>query len=284
MKDSYSYPYYLLPTSPFHLETMPVFGTEERIEFFYKYKRDNEKLYIGNISKDILLLKTTDSLLESIKNYFLKKHFENPSIVSDVRKRIFPKICWLTDSYLKYGFKQPISVHYNPRTRQHVIHPGSIRSHVIHLFHQEKSVNCLYFNTGGVKFDFINSLGVFSKGDLLIHKDNLEIELVADHGSIIPHLNLEVTSVKANAPVWQDFISKRLSSNDFSIFCNEYIEILQPWCKPKEVANIEIIINNVTNTERDDILCKLIILAILGRSYNSEKLTVKHKIAIDTPA
>lgn len=282
MKDSY--PYYLLPTDPFHLETIPVFGTEERINFFYNYKRDSEKLYIGNVSKDILLLKKTDSLLKSINDYFLNKYFEDPSIVNDVRKRLFPKICWLTDSYFKHGFKKPLSVHYNPRTRQHVIHPGSVRSQIVHLFHQGSSVNCLYFNTGGVKFDFIYSLGVFSKGDLLLNKDNLEIELVADHGSIIPHINLDVTSVKSNATMWQDFISKRLASNDFSIFSNIDIEMLRPWYSKN--ANIEIYIKDIKSLDQNqisDIICKCVILSLIGKDHECDMFFIKHKIAIDTP-
>ena len=281
MKDSY--PYYLLPTEPFHLETIPVFGTEERINFFYNYKRDNEKLYVGNIDKDNLLLKESDVLLNSIKNYFSKKQFENEKIVNDFNKRLFPKVCWLANEYLKHGFKYPISVHYNPRIQRNVIHPGAIRNHIIKLFQQEQPVKCLYFNTGGVKFNFMNLLGIFSKGDLLEYVENLEIELIADHGSIIPHINLDPISVKPNIEKWQDFICTRLTSQDYRIFSNKYIEFLQPWCVAETEANIEIIISDVTNSEWNDIQCKLAILTVLGKSYESEKLTVKHKSVIDTP-
>ena len=279
-----SYPYTIPKDAPFHREAIPVFGTKERIEFFYKYKRDNEKLYVGNIDKDNLLLKESDVLLNSIKNYFSKKQFENEKIVNDFNKRLFPKVCWLANEYLKHGFKYPISVHYNPRIQRNVIHPGAIRNHIIKLFQQEQPVKCLYFNTGGVKFNFMNLLGIFSKGDLLEYVENLEIELIADHGSIIPHLNLDATSVKPNIENWQSFIRIRLASQEFSIFSNKYIEFLQPWCKSKEDANIEIIIGDVMNNEWDDIQCKATILAMLGNSYESKNLTVKHKIAIDTPA
>jgi len=278
-----SYPYTIPKDVPFHREAIPIFGTVERIEFFYKYKRDSEKLYVGNIATDNLLLKESNDLLNSIKNYFVEKQFENKNIVNDFNRRLFPKVCWLADAHFKQGFKYPISVHYNPRIRQNVIHPGSVRNHIIKLFQQEQPVKCLYFNTGGVKFDFMNLLGIFSKGDLLEYKENLEIELIADHGSIIPHLNLDPTSVKPNIEKWQDFIFARLTSQDFSIFSNKHVDFLQPWMVSEVDANIEIIIGDVTGSEWDDIQCKLAILAILGKSYSSGKLTVNHKRVIATP-
>jgi hypothetical protein len=285
MKDSY--PYVIPKDVPFHREAIPVFGTTERIEFFYKYKRDNEKLYVGTIDKDNLLLKAySDVLLNSISKYVFEKQFEfeNERIVSDFNRRLFPKVCWLADEYFKQGFKYPVSVHYNPRIQRNVIHPGSIRNHIIKLFQQEQPVKCLYFNTGGVKFEFMNSLSVFSKGDLLEYKENLEIELVADHGSIIPHLNLDVTSVNPNIEKWHGFIRTRLTGQEFRVFSNKPIDFLQPWYASKETASIEIIIGDVNSDERDDILCKATILAMLGKSYQSEKLTVTHKILIDTLA
>jgi hypothetical protein len=278
-----SYPYSLPQDCPFHLETIPIFGTIERIEFFYNYKRDNERLYVGNIDKDNLLLKESDDLLNSIKNYFFEKQFENEKIVNNFNRRLFPKVCWLTDAYFKQGFKYPISVHYNPRIQRNVIHPGAIRNHIIKLFQTEQAVKCLYFNTGGVKFEFLKSLNVMDKSVLLGYKSNMEIELVADHGSIIPHINLDATSVRPSIEKWQDFIRTRLTSQEFTICSNKHIDFLQPWSISNDTANIEIIIGDVNDNEWDDILCKAVILAVLGKSYESEKLTVKHKSVIDTP-
>lgn len=277
------YPYYLAPTGPFHLETLPVFGTEERIEFFYKYKRDSEKLYIGHIETHNLLLKKSNSLLSSIKQYFLFRQFENENIVKNFNRRLFPKVCWLTSAYFKSGFKYPVTVHYNPRIRANVMHPGGIRNHVIKLFHTAPKVNCLYFNTGGVRFEFIDSLRTFSKGDLLEYIDTLEIELVADHGSIIPYINLDTTTNTSNIETWQQFIRSRVSSTEFTIFSNKTIDFLQPWCVSEHDANIKITIGDVSGNEWEDIQCKAAILAILGKSYNSDNLTINQKILTTTP-
>jgi len=274
------YPYYLQPDEPFHLEAIPLFGLDEKIDFFYKYKRDNEKLYIGNIDKSNLLLKSSKPLFLSIKEYFLKTQYEDDKVADDVRKRLFPKMCWLVDSYFKKGFTHPITVHYNPRIKANVIHPGSIRSHVISLFYKQQLVNCLYFNTGGVKFGFMDSLRVFSKGDILLNKETLELELVADHGSIIPHINLDSKSVVPNVKDWHGLIRKRLTEQNFSIFSNAPLEVLHPWATSKDNARIEIIVKDVSKLSGEyyyDVICKSVILSIIGREYESEDLIVKFK-------
>jgi hypothetical protein len=186
----------------FHLETLPVYGTANRIEFLYKYKRPSENLYMGEIDVNNLLLTDTSSLLRSITEYFAKEHYLDNSIVTDNSKRLFPKVCWLTACFLKARFEYPVAVHYNPRIQQNIIHPGSIRNHVIKLFQNTPTVNCLYFNTGGVAFDFIESLRVIEQQELL-DSANLVIELVADHGAIIPHINLDPNPMLPNIDVGQ---------------------------------------------------------------------------------
>lgn len=279
------YPYSLSPTTWFHLEPIPVFGTEERVDFFHKYKRPTEHLYIGNIDAKHLALETSSSLIPRINNYFLQEQFLDENISEDVTKRLLPKICWLADSFFKIGFTHPVLVHYNPRIKQNVIHPGSVRSVIIRLFHTTLNANCMYFNTGGVNFDFMKSLRILTKDELLGYKENIDIEMVADHGSIIPHINLDIRSVKTNIKRWQEFIYRRLTSQTFSIFCNQDIKILRPWYVARaEDANIEIIIDKLqVNEIYDDIICKAVILSIIGKSYSSPSLTVKHKLTFSTP-
>ncbi len=266
-----SYPYKLNPSEPFHLETIPVYGTEQRIEFFYNYKRKTENLYIGNIKKENLLLKSSELLLKSITDYIKNKHYQDPDTVENFNKRLFPKICWLADTYLNSGFSHPLSVHYNPRIQSNVIHPGSIRNHIIKLFQKDDDVRCLYFNTGGVQFDFLESMEVFK----LTPSDDLEIELVADHGSIIPHINLDKHSVKSNVIQWNSFIRQRLSSSNFTIKANADIEVLRPWASTNGNIEIEIVCNN--QKEFTDDICRCLILSIIGRSFESNTLKVRHK-------
>lgn len=281
------HPYKLQPDGQFNLESIPVYGTEERVEFFYKYKRPAENLYTGYIDKSNLLLKDSKSLLDSIIAYFLKKQFLTPRevIVNNFNNRLLPKVCWIVDSFFKTGLKYPVAVHYNPRIQQNVMHPGSIRNHAIKLFQDTSLVNCLYYNTGGVEFEFMKSLKLVTGEDLLKHNDTMQIELVADHCSIIPHINLDASSVNLNVEKWHEFIYRRITSPTFTIYCNKSIGILVPWYKPADEAQIEIIIGDITDQhpEWNDIVCKCVILAILGRSYKSELLTVNHKLSFATP-
>ena len=286
MVDQNKHPYRIVPDIQFNLESIPVYGVEERIDFFYKYKRSSENLYLGNINKDNLLLKPSDSLLRSIEPYFKKKQFLDSRIVTDFSKRLFPKVCWLTDSLFKYGFKYPVCVHYNPRLQKNVIHPGSIRNHVIKLFQDTPDVNCLYFNSGGVGFDFMSSLKVVEKEELLKFKDDIQIELVADHASIIPHINLDYKSVTPNIERWQEFIYRRLTSPSFTMFCEEGIEIFVPWLTNKDKSNIDVQFNlpysKLPKNIKDDVVCKIAILAILGKSYQCDEFSITHKISFST--
>ena len=281
MKDSH--PYKIWPNAQFNLESIPVFGTEERVDFFYKYKRASENLYLGNIDKENLLLKNSQPLLESVARYFLFKQYLKENIVDNFSKRLFPKMCWLSDSFYKMGFKFPVAVHYNPRLQANVIHPGSIRNYVIKYFQESDPVNCLYFNTGGVEFDFMKTLTVVDKDYLLQHKDTMQIELVADHTAIIPHINLDPHSVKPNIVKWQEYIYRRIDSPSFTIYTNKEIDFLKQWYAPESEAYIKFEISDTTEERWEDIQCMCAILAIIGRSYTSKDLKVTHRLSFTPP-
>lgn len=276
------YPYSIPDQTSFHRESIPVFGSVERIEFFYKYKRTTENLYIGEIDKHHLMLIDSDSLLNSIRKYFDNRLYLSESLANYSANKLFPKICWLVNSFLTKGLTHPIAVHYNPRIQRNVIHPGSVRAQVIKLFQNTPNVNCLYFNTGGVEFEFLKSMKIFDKNELLNATDNMEIELVADHGSIIPHINLDASSVRPTVLSWQYFIYRRLLSSSFSVFST--IDVLQPWYADENNSNIQIYIKNESLiTDWPSLLCKAIILSIVGKSYESDTLTVVHKNSFETP-
>jgi hypothetical protein len=286
MNDQVKYPYRIDPFEPFILEYIPVFGTEEKINFFYKYKRKNENLYLGKINKDHLLLKSSDSLLRSIEPYFVKKQYLDTNIVTDLSKRLFPKVCWLTDSFFKKGFEHPVSVHYNPRLQRNVMHPGSIRNHIIQLFQDTPDVDCLYFNLGGVNFEFMSTMRIVEQDELIKLKDNIQIELVADHTSIVPHINLDYKSVVPNISRWQEFIYRRLTSATFTMSCNDNIEMFAPWITTEDKSYIDIkfskSIYSLSKNTRDDIICKIAILSILGKSYQCRHFTLTHKLSFST--
>jgi hypothetical protein len=166
------------------------------------------------------------------------------------------------------------------------MHPGSIRNHVIKLFQDVDDVNCLYFNSGGVEFDFMTSLRVVDQPELMKLKDDMQIELVADHTAIIPHINLDYKSVTPNVTRWQEFIYRRLTSPTFTMSCNDNLELFIPWITSEDKSNIDVKINEAVvkrpRTVQDDIICKIAILSILGRSYQCNDFSITHKISFST--
>lgn len=278
------YPYLIPNQTPYHRESIHVFGSKERIEFFYKYKRPTENLYIGNIDPAHLALRPMSDMYDQFYKYFQRQQYLDETVPGDINKRLFPKVCWLVDSLFKTGFKYPVMAHYNPRTQTNVVHPGSIRSRVVNLFQQNSSIKCLYFNTGGVEFDFIKDLRIFEKDELISYVDNMEIEMIADHGSIIPHINLDVTSVHVNIKKWHEFVYRRLISPTFTINLTAGIDLLAPWYADDDNADIEIHIDKSVNSAMYvEMVCKAMILAVVGKSYSSDLLTVKHKHIFENP-
>jgi len=282
-----AYPYFLPDKSHFNLGPIPINGTQQNIEFFYNYKQLSEHLYRGEIGKEHLLLKPSSSLLPEIIPFL--SNFEEYFRVIDIGerlRRILPKICWLADSFFKNGLAHPVCVHYNPRIQQNVIHPGGIRNHVIKLFHTWPTVDCFYFNTGGVKFNFMKSLEAVSLSKLLSYKETMHMKLIADHCSIIPHINLDPWSVDPNVTTWTEFVYRRLANPYFKISSNRPIPYLEPWTKSNDQYAIEITIDenvNESHPEWNDIVCKCIILSIIGKSYKSDLLNIVHKIVVTTP-
>jgi hypothetical protein len=221
------------------------------------------------------------SLLSPINQYIVKKQFLNENIFDSVYTRTLPKMCWLTDSFLKNGFKYPLSVCYNSNTQKNIVNRGGNRLQVLSLFQNSPTINCLYFNTGGVDFDFMKSLRLFDRGELSSYEENLEIELVNESNSIVPRINLDTNSLKPNVLIWHEFIRKRLASSTFTIFSNIDIDMLKPWYASENDANIKIHIKD--SSAWADIVCKCVILAIIGKSYESDSLTVIHKNSFETP-
>lgn len=282
-----AYPYFLKPDEQFHIKSLPIYTLESNVNFFYSHKQSDENLYIGSIDKEHLFLKHSHSLLNEIKPFLV--HYKRYFRVVDVRdrlRRILPKVCWLTDSFFKKGFEYPVCVHYNPRIQKNVIHPGAIRIHVIKLFQEANAVNCFYFNTGGVNFDFMSSLKIINQNDLLKLKKNMELMLTADHGSIIPHINLDPNSNDTAITIWTEFIHHRLTDSNFKISINYPIFELHPWTTQNNDATVKIHVDSSVNElhpKWEDIVCKCIILSIIGRSYKSDLLIIEHTLAVTTP-
>jgi hypothetical protein len=266
------YPYSLGPTSRFNLHPAPVGTVEEALDFFYKYKQPAENLYIGEIDKTCNIdYEGSGHILKILNRYLLENLFlEEVNRDSDLSRKLIPKLCWLTSSYLEKGLEYPVCIHYNPRTQRNVMHPGTSRNHIINLFHGDKPINCLYFNTGGVKFDFLKTMKVVKKSTLLSYP-HLSVNIMLDHCSPIPHVNLENNSITDTVPIWGQKLKERFSDPSFKIYMNKPIPVLAHWATQDENASAKIYIRDLEN--KDDVARAFLLVAI-GKNYKSPTLKV----------
>jgi hypothetical protein len=268
-----SWPYSIKPTSAYELHPLPIQPQYERLDLFFKYKRPSEDIYIGSISKhENLLFEGVGEVKQQFNRYFNEKlYLQAADERSDVSIKLFPKMCWLSRSYYNTGFKYPVCIHYNPRIQKNVMHPGSTRNYIINLFHKLNDINCLYYNTSGVQFEFMNQMKKMTRSDFDKCPD-LHFNLVMDHCSMIPHINLDRQAVRDNIPQWQVIVKKRLIDPSFKIYINNYIEELAQFTTNDiNEAAVKIWIKDPTNEE--DIV-RSCILAVIGQSYKSDTLTV----------
>jgi len=266
------YPYLLPPSARYQLQMIDLGSNEEKVDFFYRYKRKTEHLYLGVISTKIVELEGVSYIVKQFLNYLQGElYLKEANRDTHLSVKIVPKLCWLADSYLTNGFQYPMCVHYNPRIQKNVMHPGSTRNHIISLFHKNKNIEVLYFNTGGVTFDFMTNFKIIEKDQLLSY-NGLSISIALDHCSTIPHINLDEHAMDTQLPVWQNKIQSRLLNSNFSVYCDKELPHFKKWITPDEnTAQVKIYIKDPN--DKDDIV-KACIMTLIGRPYESPSLRV----------
>ena len=266
------YPYLLPPGARYWLKMVDIKTNEEKADFFYKYKRKTEHLYRGVISTKTVELEGVSFIAKQFLNYLQGDlYLKEANRDTHLSIKIVPKLCWLADSYLTNGFTHPMCVHYNPRIQKNVMHPGSTRNHIISLFHKNRNIEVLYFNTGGVEFDFMTNFKIIEKEQLLSYA-GLSINIALDHCSTIPHINLDEHAMTPQLPIWQERIRTRLQDPNFSVYTDKPIVHLTKWFTADETsAQVKIYIKDPN--DKDDIV-KACIMTMIGRSYESPTLRV----------
>jgi hypothetical protein len=260
--------------------TLQMWGDESK-EFFDKYSQSHEHLYVGYIPISEFSF-DREVIPVTLSNYFNNKGFlktlAHDQIECGANRELedFAKLCWLTDEFLNEGqLKNPIGSHYNPRLRQNIIHPGGSRQIVLQLFCDESDrVECFYFNTDGVQFDFMKDLTRIKASDLPKHA---HISLVADHGSLIPHIHdthIELDGKHENIIVlgvsrYLEILKNNFKSLSFS--SNLDIDYLSQW-QTQSDPDWDVVFK-ADHTDRD--MVKAVILLSLQREYESEFLSCK---------
>jgi len=244
---------------------------EELVDTFNKFKKSNEFLYRGTISKEDLEFSSAREIYEDIEKYF-NTEFEKEyhPIPYSLTFKTFVKMCWLTDMYFSEGIRNPLGVHYNPRLGKNIIHPGRARQAVYSLFH-EGPIEVVYFNTGEIQYPWLESMKKIEISDYL--QTGCHIALVPDHGSIIPHIHYEQHLLTDNVMAYHTRIRNRFNNN-FSIKSNVDIEPLRKW-KTSLKPVVEVTFSN--NFDFKDVV-KAIIIITLGLPYTSDKFKIIYNL------
>lgn len=256
------------PTIPYVYSALP--GSQEELKTIFNIcKQPAEYLYRGFIPKESLFFSSDETCYHDMGNYFAIMTTVSTELADRTFNKnfeTFVKMCWLTDVYFSEGFTNPIGVHYNPRINANVIHPGGARQKVYSLFHTG-SIDCLFFNTGGVQFDWMNEMTKVNIEELPHHY----FALTADHGSIIPHVHFDQYMLHPNIMRYHRRILHRFNNN-FSFESNFDIEPLRKW-KTSSKPTVRI-----TFSERPDFkdVVQSVILITLGYTYNSDRFKIEY--------
>ena len=151
----------------------------------------------------------------------------NPSCY-DHQMEFFLKDIWLTHDYITGpGFTNPLNTHWNPRLEKIVVHPGGARRKIEHLFGGD-TFPSLFFNTGGIHFDFLENmdpleLDYWFNPNLNISEKNewWKIDLIPDHGSMIPHCSVDLMNIIDSKKIWYEKLYNRTTDKNFKIFVDD---------------------------------------------------------------
>ena len=267
--------------------TLPVHG-QDLVDLYKKcWSLNNEHAWYGHIPKDDLHFDNITVTKNILNRYFTKhKYQKHPDKISvydkceDSDAEFFAKLVWLTHEYFSgNGFSMPVGVHYNPRLKCNVIHPGGSRNQILHLFAKDK-VEAMYFNTGGVEPAWLSTMKKVDIEDLILNQE-WAAGAVPDHGSLIPHFSKKTHWIPVGIKRFQRRLYDMLyaSSQFFQIHCNENLEYLYQWQANSNLhCDVEVVAHE-TLSEVDQI--KISLLALAGANYKDKNYTVTCKNPIN---
>ena len=204
--------------------------------------RDGESLWYGTMPNGCLESSVIGSVFDRIDPFFrlgyhqtLPVDYDAPFMTDElphVSIENISKLVWLCEEFLDNDLKfdNPLCAHYDPRHMDNIIHPGGMRKALLKLYClDDHPVPTYYFNTGGFYDpDTMSDLSIISEAEAVNmhfgnrpdYKARVRGSLVADHGTMIPHLMVGSENILSR----QDEFLKRILTNlhdpDFKMFVN----------------------------------------------------------------
>lgn len=210
-----------------------------------KHWRDGENLWYGTMPHSSIEQTLFDSTLGRIAGFFrgdfhrtLKPGYRAKWGTTDlphVGIENVAKLTWLCEEFLDNDMKfdNPLCTHYDPRHNDNIIHPGGMRKVLLKLYcGPDYAVDTYYFNTGGFYDpDTMSNLEIISESEatrLHFTHDSDDPNyisairgcLVADHGTMIPHLMVGSTTILNRQDEFLDRVLTNIQQPDFKMFVN----------------------------------------------------------------
>lgn len=271
----------ILPDTRFLCETINLDSSTRDSITLSKYWRPKERLWRGSIPYSQLLFDPDEEIINDISIFFEKKlwNFRLDQVpiynvqtgqYSEIEN--FIKMCWLTEEFFKGNgkFRNPLGSHYNPRIDEHVIHPGGCRNKIVKLFaDKDKGIECWYFNTREIEPDWLKNLEPVNIEDIL--NQGFVAGLVPDHGSLIPHVAIEVELIAGHLVEYYKEKIYKLNIEPRQFSSNRIIESLNYWKDSKKGIKI-----NFEFKSGASILDEMIalILFVVGKPFENKYLKV----------
>lgn len=212
------------------LKTLP--EIRNHADLFFNYKDDDEFIGVLNLNKSDLDFDTVENSKADIENFFnggldLEVDWKNLNHQTDEYRNYqhklenYVKAVWLTYDYINGGgFKNPIGAHWNPREEVWNIHPGGSRQKILYFFN-DKSIEVLGFNTGGKAVAFSKMFNNLQEIKDHYGTTDVHLVIVADHGSLIPHVHFDQSMILRNVEDTcneiKDFYKSTIIKSNFDI-------------------------------------------------------------------
>lgn len=207
-----------------------------------KHWRDGENLWYGTMPMGCLEANVSESVWDRIDSFFrnnyhntLPRDYKAPFMTTDLPDlgiENIAKLTWLCEEFLDSDlkFNNPLCAHYDPRHNDNIIHPGGMRKALLKLYlGKSDPVDTYYFNTGGFwDPDTMSNLEIISERDAydLHFSDDQGYNpgirgcLVADHGTMIPHLMVGSRDILNRQDEFLARVLTTLQDPDFKMFVN----------------------------------------------------------------
>jgi len=188
-----------------------------------RYKSSEENLYLVDIPKEEFIYTPDDTIIDSIIGYLTAGIYytrdqclrnSGPDWQRDFETYL--KLVWLSESYLDGNMKFPVGGHWNPRLEKNIFHPGAARNVILKLFHCD-SIKTVYFNTGGVKFDWLIDQKPITMKELKnLYSCSMQFVLTADHGSLIPHVHFDTERIDSSILGYHRYIRSLIKNGIYT--------------------------------------------------------------------